>query len=198
MGDLFEFELLPKLKGIYRKDYAKHSGFGGEEDNEIDAIVLTHAHVDHCAYIHYVRPDIPIYCSEGTRLIMQGFQDTGSNEDYIIFGENFQIKKGKKGEITRCRGEELKYPRKIVVFEDGKKFKIDSIEVEPILIDHSLPGVCGFIFHTSNGSIGYTADIRFHGRRSLNTQRFVDRCGNSDIDVLLCRRHSHTGGIFKN
>ncbi len=136
MGDLFEFELLPKLKGIYRKDYAKHTDFGGDEDNEIDAVVLTHAHVDHCAYIHYLRPDIPIYCSEGTRLIMQGFQDTGSNEDYIIFGENFQIKKGKKGEITRSRGEELKYPRKIMVFEDGKKFKIDSIEVEPILIDH--------------------------------------------------------------
>ena len=106
MGDLFEFQLLPKLDGIYRKDYAKHMNFGGEEDNEIDAIVLTHAHMDHCAYIHYVRPDIPIYCSEGTKLIMQGFQDTGSNEDYIIFEENFQIKKGKKGEITRCRGEE--------------------------------------------------------------------------------------------
>ena len=45
MGDLFEFELLPKLRGIYRKDYAKHSDFGGEEDNDIDAIVLTHAHV---------------------------------------------------------------------------------------------------------------------------------------------------------
>lgn len=186
MGDLFEFELLPKLKGIYRKDYAKHMNFGGEEDNEIDAIVLTHAHVDHCAYIHYIRPDIPIYCSEGTKLIMQGFQDTGSNEDYIIFGENFQIKKGKKGEIIRSRGEELKYPRKITVFEEGRKFNIDSIEVEPIPIDHSLPGVCGFIFYTSRGSLGYTADIRFHGRRPLETQKFVDTCGNSNMDVLLC------------
>ena len=36
MGDLFAFELLPKLKGLYRKDYAKHMGFGGSEDNEID------------------------------------------------------------------------------------------------------------------------------------------------------------------
>ena len=73
-----------------------------------------------------------------------------------------------------------------MIFEDEKKFNIDSIEVEPIPIDHSLPGVCGFIFHTSKGSIGYTADIRFHGRRSLETQKFVDRCGNSNIDVLLC------------
>lgn len=186
MGDLFEFELLPKLNGIYRKDYAKHMDFGGNEDNEIDAIVLTHAHVDHCAYIHYIRPDIPVYCSEGTKLIMQGLQDTGSTEDYIIFEENFQIKKGKKGEMTRSRGEELKYPRKITIFEDGKKFNIDSIEIEPISIDHSLPGVCGFIFHTSNGSIAYTADIRFHGRRPSDTQRFVDVCGNSNIDIILC------------
>jgi ribonuclease J len=76
MGDLFEFELLPKLKGLYRKDYAKHMDFDGTEDNEIDAVVLTHAHVDHAAYIHFVRPDIPVYCSEGTKLIMQGLQET--------------------------------------------------------------------------------------------------------------------------
>jgi ribonuclease J len=97
MGDLFEFGLLPKLKGVYRKDYSKHIDFGGSEDNEIDAVILTHAHVDHAAYIHYVRPDIPIYCSEATKLILQGFQDTGSDEEYIIFKENFQTKTDKNG-----------------------------------------------------------------------------------------------------
>jgi len=56
MGDLFEFGLLPKLKGLYRRDYAKHMGFDGNEDTEIDAVILTHAHVDHAAYIHYLRP----------------------------------------------------------------------------------------------------------------------------------------------
>jgi len=91
--DLFEFGLLPKLKGLYRKDYAKHMDFDGTEDNDIDAIILSHAHVDHAAYLHYVRPDIPVFCSEATKLIMQAFQDTGSSEDYIIFKENFKIKK---------------------------------------------------------------------------------------------------------
>src|SRR5206468_12521925 len=47
MGDLFEFGLLPKLKGLYRRDYAKHMDFDGNEDTEIDAVILTHAHVDH-------------------------------------------------------------------------------------------------------------------------------------------------------
>ena len=49
--DMFELGILPKIKGLYRKDYAKHMGFGGDEDTEFDAVLLTHAHVDHCAYI---------------------------------------------------------------------------------------------------------------------------------------------------
>ncbi len=185
MGDLFEFGLLPKLKGLYRKDYAKHMDYGSDEENEIDAVILSHAHLDHAAYIHYIRPDIPIYCSEETKLIMQAFQDTGSSEEYIIFKENFQIKKNKKGDSTRCKGDEVKYPRNIKVISN-LNFKIDSIEVNTIPIDHSLPGVCGYIFHTSNGSIAYTADIRYHGRRRQDTEKFVEKCSESEIDILLC------------
>jgi len=186
MGDLFEFGLLPKLKGLYRKDYAKHMDFDGNEGNDIDAIILSHAHVDHCAYLHFVRPDIPVYCSEATKLIMQAFQDTGSSEDYIIFKENFQIKKNKNGDFSKNRGEGVKYPRNIKIFGNSEDFQIDSIEINTFPIDHSLPGVCGFIFHTSRGSIGYTADVRYHGRRSTDTQKFVENCYESGIDFLLC------------
>lgn len=186
MGDLFEFGLLPKLKGLYRKDYAKHMDFDGTEENDIDAIILSHAHIDHAAYLHYVRPDIPVYCSEATKLIMQAFQDTGSTEEYIIFKENFKIKENKKGDFSKCIGDSVKYPRNIHIFRDSENFNIDSIEVNTIPIDHSLPGVCGFLFHTSKGSIGYTADIRYHGRRSSDTERFVEMCAASNIDILLC------------
>jgi len=104
MGDLFEFGLLPKLKGLYRRDYAKHMAFDGNEDNEINAVILTHAHVDHAAYIHYIRPDIPIYCSEGTKLIMQAMQDTGSSEDYItLFSRKIFKSKRIRTEIYQKR-----------------------------------------------------------------------------------------------
>lgn len=79
MVDLFEFDLLLKLNGLYRKDYSKHMEFSGwaaddhRQETAFDAVLLTHAHVDHAAYIHYLRPDIPIYCSEATKLIMQAF-----------------------------------------------------------------------------------------------------------------------------
>ena len=187
MGDLFEFELLPQLKGIYRKDYSKHMCFGDDKDEtSVDAILLTHAHLDHCAYIHYLRPDIPIYCSEPTKLIMQCLQDIGGEEDYIDCYENFVTYKNKNGEISRRTGEYVKIPRKMRLFEDYKEFSIDSISVEPLPVDHSLPGVCGFIVHTSNASIAYTGDIRFHGRRTKSSEKFIERCSKSDIDVLLC------------
>lgn len=35
--------------------------------------------------------------------------------------------------------------RKINTFRTGDKFKIGSLEVEPIHVDHSVPGAYGFI-----------------------------------------------------
>ena len=188
MGDLFEFGLLPKLDGLYRRDYATHMGFGGHEDTAFDAILLTHAHVDHAAYIHYLRPDIPVYCTEATKLILQCLQETSAGGDeYITFKENYHVHKNEKsGQLVKSRGEEYHYPRQMVVFEPSKRFSIDSIEVEPLPVDHSLPGVSGFILHTSKGSIAYTADIRFHGRRRSDSEKFIEKCGNSAPDILLC------------
>ena len=42
------------------------------------------------------------------------------------------------------------------------------------------------LFRSSKGSFGYTADLRFHGRRSAETQKFVEKCASSDLDKLLC------------
>ena len=53
-------------------------------------------------------------------------------------------------------------------------------------MDHSLPGVCAFLIHTSAGSIGYTGDLRFHGRRKKETEKFVARCGDAGLDYMLC------------
>lgn len=187
LGDMFEFGLLPKLDGLYRRDYSQHMGFDGKEDTAFNAVLLTHAHVDHAAYIHYLRPDIPIYCTQASKLIMQALQETSAGGDeYIMFRENFQLHRDKKtGELVRTRDAQ-KFPRQINIFEPTKRFTIDSIEVEPLPVDHSIPGVSGFILHTSKGSIAYTADIRFHGRRKADSEKFVEKCAKANPDILLC------------
>ncbi len=183
--DMLELGLLPNVKGLYRRDYARHMGFDGYEETEIDAMLLTHAHTDHCAYIPYLREDIPIYCSEESRLVLQNFDDTG-DEEYLTLKEKFQVYTNKKGEISRATGDKVQVPRKVHVFESAKSFSIDSIQVEPLPVDHSIPGVHAFILHTSSGSIANTADLRFHGRRSDETEKFVDKCSESSLDLLLC------------
>lgn len=189
MGDLFEFGLLPRLKGLYRQDYARHSGYGDEkEETAFDAVLLTHAHLDHAAYVHYLRPDIPIYCSEATKLVMQALEDTGSDEEYLTFKENFRFYRNKSGELSRATGADnrAEISRPINIIESGKKFYVDSIEVEPVAIDHSIPGVIGYILHTSEGSVACTADIRFHGRRKADSERFLERCASTSLSYLLC------------
>ena len=87
---------------------------------------------------------------------------------------------------SRKRGGIEKILRNVKVFDESKRFQIDSVEVEPISVNHSLPGVSGFIINTSNGSVGYIADIRFHRRRREHSERFVEECKRADLEILLC------------
>jgi ribonuclease J len=116
---------------------------------------------------------------------MQNFDET-SNAQYLTLKEKFQVYQNSKGEISRATGDKVKIPRNIKTFESGKKFSIDSIDVEPMPVDHSIPGVHAFIVHTPSASIANTADLRFHGRRSHDTEQFVERCSESSLDYLLC------------
>ncbi len=201
LGDLFEFELLPRIHGIYRKDYTRHLSHGPNpgwfeddyrSDDYIDGVLLTHAHVDHCDYLHYLRPNIPVYCTEATKLIMQALQDTGAgSKDLTRYREHFAMRLNSKNEPGWAVSGAGRHPRderdrNLSLIKPYKKYRIDSIEFEALPVDHSLPGACAFIIHTSAGSIGYTGDLRFHGRRRTETERFLAECGGNDLDYLLC------------
>ena len=76
LNDMFELWILPKIKGLYRRDYARHMDFDGNEETEIDAVLLTHAHVDHADYISFLHEDIPVY--------MMYLAVIGANENAIL------------------------------------------------------------------------------------------------------------------
>lgn len=61
--DLLEFDILPKIKGIYRFD----------EEPLVDAFFLSHAHADHYKYVSFLNRSIKMYCGKGTKSILDAF-----------------------------------------------------------------------------------------------------------------------------
>ena len=189
LGDFFEFDMLFDMKGIYREDYLRHMG-RAEEKRTVEGVFLTHAHADHAQYIHFLRLDIPIHCTQATRIILQTLEKTGSNplSDLISACEAFTFYTNKKGDQSRVTRKNAKFVHERVfnIMEPEKKVKIGSLEVEMIPVDHSLPGACGYIVYSDEGNLVYTGDIRFHGSNRELSRKFVERAKAIKPRWLLC------------
>jgi len=156
-GDYLEFDLLPRLRGLYACDMIKNTNIRYEEPR-IDAVFLSHPHMDHVGYLAFIDENIPVYCGECTKTIMDAMQESGR----INLGEH-----------------------KFRTFRTGKKFRLDGLEIEPVHVDHSVPGAYGFVVHTSEGSIVYSGDYRLHGPMAKMTNEFADKAAESEPIVLI-------------
>jgi ribonuclease J len=178
MKDLLELKLLHYMDGLYREDLLCLVGKKPHSEPYIDEVLLSHIHQDHSAYVSLLDERIPISCSEISLSYAKAVLEAGRRS---LETEVYNFKKrpliDKKCPAT---------PRVFNVRETEKPFKIDSIEVKPFAVDHSVPGAMAFVIHTSDQTLAYTGDLRLHGIRGNLTQKFIDEAANEDIDIMLC------------
>ncbi len=74
--------------------------------------------------------------------------------------------------------------------------KVGSLEVEPIHVDHSVPGAYGFIIHTTEGAVIYSGDFRIHGTKSEMTRDFVKAAAENKPIAMLCEGTNLIGADF--
>jgi len=157
LGDYFEFNLLPKIEGLYSEEQLTFTDLPYTKP-KIDAVLLSHAHMDHMGHITFLDEKIPIHCGYGTKIFIESMQETSP----VNFGE-----------------------RSYETFRTGHKIRIGHLVVEPIHVDHSIPASYGFIIHTSEGTVLYTGDLRAHGPRKEMTKEFAEKAFESEPVAMI-------------
>jgi len=163
---LQELGILPQITGVYKFD---------QSPPEVDAVFISHGHLDHCAYLSFIKREIPVYCGETTQIILQALS-----------------------EIRRADLEFSVSDIEFKTFRTGKKIVVGSLEIEPFHVDHSVPGAYGFVIHTSNGTVVYTGDFRDHGAKPEMTRDFVENAKKAEPTAIITEATNMTGAAISS
>ncbi|MHA2295339.1 MAG: MBL fold metallo-hydrolase [Candidatus Hodarchaeales archaeon] len=188
LEDCLEFGLIPDLSGLYKPNLERHSGIVPLEEPSIDAIIISHAHIDHCGHLGLIRSDIPVYCSSETFSVLQNLALTGyyGYSEFLATKPSFRFKINKKGRVSRMTARDGTEKRKFVIFSPGKPENIGDLTIHHYPVDHSLPGATALVIESPSGSVVYTGDIRFHGRHPEFSSEFVEKSKSFEPEVMLC------------
>jgi ribonuclease J len=163
---LQELEILPKITGVYKFD---------PNPPEVDAVFLSHGHLDHSAYLSFIKREIPVYCGETTQIILQALSEIRRADlEFSVADIDFRS------------------------FRTGKKITVDSLEIEPCHVDHSVPGAYGFVINTSNGAVVYTGDFRDHGAKPEMTRDFVEKAKEAQPVAVVTEATNMTGATVSS
>ena len=147
----FKEDQLPNIKGLYVNDTPT-----------VDAVLLSHAHMDHYGLMDFIHPDIPIYLSKDAEAILE-------------VGNIFWSKKMQQKDVLKhCR-----------TFNYWKKFNVRQFSITPYLVDHSAYGACAYLIESAGKKVFYTGDFRAHGNKKVTFDNMLKDNALKGVDALI-------------
>ncbi|MFX0037973.1 MAG: MBL fold metallo-hydrolase [Promethearchaeota archaeon] len=205
--DLVNLNLIPKLD-IYRKDLIPSDlDISLFRSLNVEAVVVTHAHMDHCGNIGLLNPAYPIISSATTLLLLKAMLDTTSaklGSDVAYYSPKIPKVNGRVLETDRrkeiCRDliciDDFTEP-----FEDffskcvksRKEFIEGTIsnikngtfdmQIKAFEVDHSIYGATAYIIY-GNNIIAYTGDFRLHGKQGKKSEVFFRNAKDASVLII--------------
>jgi len=210
LRDFLNLGLIPKIGGIYGKeklidtcindvdskgrymlttDLESYESFRKRKRRPyIDAIILSHLHLDHTRNLIFMSPKIPVICSQITYDFLTIISEL-TNYDFLNYDYHIKSKLGKTSYFPNAvKKSKRAKKRKFLILKPNKEIKFSKFKISGYPVDHSVPGAMAFRIKTSdNKNIVYTGDIRFHGHdfEKKSSEDFVKEISSIPIDILI-------------
>nr|MDO8117182.1 MBL fold metallo-hydrolase [Candidatus Sigynarchaeota archaeon] len=231
MRDLLALNIIHPIPGIYAKSaindpaiekvdkgsrYMHENPLESYEDHVqkfgrpfIDAILISHAHVDHVRNLAFMAREIPVVMSEATRCMLKVMKDVSSVDCLNFCTQRLTTYNGGAFFPGDWKRETDCSDREIIIAPSKDPITFGPFTVNAYPIDHSIPGALAFDITTESGkSIVYTGDIRFHGvaQEKQNALAFVEKMASKErVDALISEgtriqstNESGEGTVFEN
>ena len=147
--EIVNAKFLPSINGLYSWD---------ENYPKVRGLIVTHSHMDHCGFINYVDPDVPVFAGEATHRLLE------LNQLFTSF-EGIQGTK--------------------VNYANLKTFSCGRFHITPYLVDHSAFDAYALLIEADGKNLLYSGDFRNHGRKKYALPGMIRSLSNKRIDTLL-------------
>jgi ribonuclease J len=179
LTDLLVTGVLPEVAGFYRRDLLALGGPRtppGHDEPAAEALLLSHAHLDHAGHLGFLDERIPTYCTPLThRILLAMMQSRG--RDFEMETINFRPRPAFPD--TR----DVTVPRRFELVEG--EFTAAGLAGRVLLVDHSILGAAAFLIRTSRGNVLYTGDLRFHGPEAALSEAMLEQSRLAGVWMLI-------------
>jgi ribonuclease J len=141
--------ILPPVPGLYT----------GDNEAAPDALIFSHAHSDHCGLLPWIKTEIPLGMSPGTRALMDAMQPFAGTPPLP--------------------------GREILVLKDGESMDMGQTRITNFLVDHSGFDARALQVECGSKTMIYTGDLRGHGRKSKTLDAFLRRAKKAPDALLM-------------
>ncbi|AGK61333.1 putative hydrolase of the metallo-beta-lactamase superfamily [Archaeoglobus sulfaticallidus PM70-1] len=222
--DLLYLNLIPKLN-IYRSDLIPSDlDMSIYPKLNVEAVLLSHAHVDHCGNISLLDESIPVMASPMTMAILKAMRDvsaSGIGSEIAYFSCREPVGDGRvlssikskfyKGRDFICTGGIPDELAKFMCYKPGQESKNArkklnpgnichvndhnlSFDIDVYEVDHSIYGATAYILW-GDSAIAYTGDIRMHGKYADRSKEFIKRAKGASVLIIEGTRASRNEDV---